>query len=274
MKIGILTDSTCDIPEDLKKKYDINSVPLYVIHNNKSFKDNELEWDEFSKMLKSDTPPTTSQPSVNDFIQKYNELLREYDHIIGIFISSILSGTYNSAVTATTLIEDSQKITVLDSESGSSAIALMAIEIAKKAKDGNLNETIKFAEDLIGKSETYFIPSDVNYLKRSGRVSSAQSLLIGLLSLKLILKTDKGRLVLYKKIIGQKKAMNTIYGIVKSRKIRNNMVGFSYTGDFKKAKEIIENIKNLGLEVMETTMSNVLTTHGGPNFFALSFLNE
>jgi DegV family protein with EDD domain len=274
MKIGVLTDSTCDIPETLREKYDINIVPLYIIHNNKSFKDNELEWEEFSKMLKSNTPPTTSQPSINDFIQKYNEMLEKYDHIIGIFISSVLSGTYNSAVTASTLIEESQKITIVDSESGSTAMALMAIEIAKKAKEGDLNETIKFAEDLVEKSEIYFIPSDVNYLKRSGRVSSAQSLLIGLLNVKLILKTDKGKLVLHKKIIGQKKAMNTLYGIIKSKKIRNNTVGFSYTGDFKKAKEIIENIKNMGLEVMETKMGNVLTTHGGPNFFALSFLNE
>jgi DegV family protein with EDD domain len=274
MKIGVLTDSTCDIPEDLREKYDINIVPLYILHNNKSFKDNELEWEEFSKMLKSDILPTTSQPSVNDFIQKYNELLKRYDHIIGIFISSALSGTYNSAVTATTLIEESQKITVLDSESGSTAMALMAIEIAKKAKDGDLNETIKFAEDLIKKSEIYFIPSNVNYLKRSGRVSSTQSLLIGLLNLKLILKTDNGKLVLHKKIIGQKKAMNTIYEIIKSRKIRNNTVGFSYTGDFERSKEIRDKIKSMGLEVMETSMGNVLATHGGPNLFALSFLNE
>lgn len=274
MKIGVLTDSTCDIPNDLKNEYNISIIPLYILHENRSFKDTELKWEDFFEMLKSDNHPTTSQPSIDDFIKKYNELLEKYDHIIGIFISSRLSGTYSAAVTASTLIEESQKVTVIDSETGSTAMALMAIEIAKKAREGDINETVKFAESLVNKSEIYFIPSDITYLKRSGRVSAAQSMLINLLNIKLILKTDKGKLVLFKKIIGSKKAMDTIYNILKAKNIRNKIVGFSYTGDFKQASQIVNKIKSMGLEVMETNMGNVLTTHGGPNFFALSFLTE
>ncbi len=274
MKIGVLTDSTCDIPEDLRKEYDIHIVPLYIIHQDKTFKDNELKWQDFSKMLMSDSLPTTSQPSINDFVQKYNEMLKEYDHIIGIFISSLLSGTYSAAVTASTMIEESQRISLIDTESGSCVMGLMAMEIAKKAKSGNISETVAFAESLTEKSEIYFIPSDVKYLKRSGRVSRAQSILINLMNVKLVLHTNRGKLELYKKAIGFKKGMQIIYNIIKSRNIRNNTVGISVTKDFERAEEIINKIKEMGYKTIVSNMGNVLTTHGGPNFFAVGFLNE
>jgi DegV family protein with EDD domain len=185
-----------------------------------------------------------------------------------------LSGTYNTAITASTLIEEPQKITIVDSEGGTIAMAMMAIEIAKKAKNGDLNETIKFAESIVKKSEIYFIPSDMKYLKRSGRVSTTQSLIIGLLNVKLILRAYEGKLVLFKKIIGAKKAMNMLYELIRSKKILNNTIGLSVTGDFKQTKEIVSKIKEMGFDVIVGKMGNVLTTHGGPNFFAVSFLVE
>ncbi len=274
MKIGVLTDSTCDIPDELRKKYNIEVIPLYVLHEGKTYRDNELEWEDFSRMLKSENPPTTSQPNIDDFIEKYNEMLQKYDHIIGIFISSLLSGTYNTAITASTLIEEPQKITIIDSKGGTLAMAMMAIEIAKKAKEGNINETIKFAEEIVKKGEIYFMPSDMKHLKKSGRIGAAQSLIIGLLNVKLILRAYEGKLVLFKKTIGAKKAMNMLYDIIRSKDILNKMVGLSVTGDFEQTGEIVSKIKEMGLNVIVEKMSNVLATHGGPNLFAISFLIE
>jgi DegV family protein with EDD domain len=201
-------------------------------------------------------------------------MLQRYDHIIGIFISSLLSGTYNTAITASTLIDEPQKITIIDSQGGTLAMAMMAIEIAKKAKEGDVDETIKFAENIVRKGEIYFIPSDMKYLKRSGRVSTTQSLIIGLLNVKLILRTYEGKLVLFKKVIGAKKAMSMLYSIIRSKNILNKTVGLSVTGDFEQTEEIVSEIKKMGLNVIVGKMGNVLTTHGGPNFFAISFLTE
>ena len=102
MSIAIVSDSACDLPKDILKKFNITEVPVNVTFGDKVYKENvDITGDEFYKKLTSSNDfPTTSQPSPGDFEKIYNNLLKKHDEILSIHISSKVSGTYNSAVQA------------------------------------------------------------------------------------------------------------------------------------------------------------------------------
>ena len=102
MSIAIVSDSACDLPKDILKKLNITEVPVNVTFGDKVYKENvDITGDEFYKKLTSSSDfPTTSQPSPGDFEKIYINLLKKYDEILSIHISSKVSGTYNSAIQA------------------------------------------------------------------------------------------------------------------------------------------------------------------------------
>ncbi|MFW5961961.1 MAG: DegV family protein, partial [bacterium] len=106
--IALVTDSTCDLPADILKKYQIEIIPLTVHVEEDTYYDKiDLDSKEFYTIMESAAEmPTTSQPSVGLFIDKYEKLAAEYDQIISLHLSSVLSGTCESARLAAAQIED------------------------------------------------------------------------------------------------------------------------------------------------------------------------
>ena len=97
MAIKIVTDSTCYIPNELKEKYDITVVSLSVVMGNEIFKETEIENDVFYKKLaEADSIPTSSQPTIDDLYKIFERIVENGDDVIGIFISSEMSGTYST----------------------------------------------------------------------------------------------------------------------------------------------------------------------------------
>src|SRR4030042_4680798 len=102
MTIQVITDRTADIPPEIIKQLNIRIVPVYVRYGEKTYRDGlDMKNEEFYTMLESSAVhPATSQPNPEDFIGTYNEYCNSTDGIISIHISSRVSGTYNSALTA------------------------------------------------------------------------------------------------------------------------------------------------------------------------------
>jgi DegV family protein with EDD domain len=192
MKIGILTDSTCDLPEEILNQYNIEFVPLTVRIGEEQYKDKtEITSQQFFKRIKQgDVMPSTSQPSAGEFEQKYKEMDKTYDHIISIHLSSHLSGTCQSAQLA---IKENPTIdiTLIDSKSASMGLGFLVILAAKLVNKGlELDQIVDILKQARKDIEIYLTVDDLSYLEKGGRINKAQSFIGNLINLKPILKLD------------------------------------------------------------------------------------
>ncbi len=143
-RIAILTDSTANIPDEWRENYAIYTIPLKLHWEEQTLLDGvDITPNEFYKRLEnSATIPTTSQPSPQDFINKFETLAKEYDGILVLPLSSGISGTYSSAVTA---VETFTKVpvVVLDSGTTSGALGMIALAAARTAAQGSGLDEVK-----------------------------------------------------------------------------------------------------------------------------------
>ncbi|NLW48581.1 MAG: DegV family protein [Firmicutes bacterium] len=132
MKIGIVTDSTSDLPQELVSQYDIEVVPLNVLMDNQNYRDGiDLTSTEFYQKLKlSSSLPTTSQPSPGVFVEVYRTLLKKVDAILSIHLSEAFSGTVRTARIAREILPEAD-IRVIDSKSTSIGLGGLVVEAAR-----------------------------------------------------------------------------------------------------------------------------------------------
>ena len=145
-KIRIVTDSTADIPLDIRERLHIEMVPLGVLFGTDAYLDSvTLQADQFYDRLESFPGlPTTSQPSPSEFMSVYERILEQSPdaQIISIHLSSQFSGTYQSAVLAHSLLEREADITTIDSKSASCGIGMLVIRAAEMALEGRTKDEI------------------------------------------------------------------------------------------------------------------------------------
>ena len=154
MAIKIVIDSTADMPSALVQEYGITVVPLNVHFGTEVFRDSiEISADEFYKRLASSPKlPTTSQPTVGDFLEVYQELSNTTDEIVSIHVSDKLSGTLNSANQAKGQYTGNARIEVVDSEHVSMGLGMVAIAASKAAQGGaTIEDVVKEAKQTISK---------------------------------------------------------------------------------------------------------------------------
>ncbi|MGG0156341.1 DegV family protein [Bacillus velezensis] len=214
MKIAVVTDSTAYIPKEMREEHHIHMIPLQVVFGEKTFREEtELDWRSFYKEVKNhDELPTTSQPSFGELIALYEELGKTYDAVISIHLSSGISGTYNSAASANTMV-DHIKVYPFDSEISCLAQGFYALKAAQLIKDGvdSPEEIIKELEEMKKTVRAYFMVDNLSHLQRGGRLSSAQAFIGGLLKVKPILHFDNKVIVPFEKIRTRKKAISRIF---------------------------------------------------------------
>ena len=204
-RIAIVTDSTADIPKDLQQKYNVEVVPLNVIFGEDNFKDGiDITSKGFFEMLPTATVhPRTSQPSPGDFLTVYSEVIKNYDEIISIHISSPLSGTYQSAMLASQMLENA-KITVIDSRTASLGLGLAVIAAAEARNAGKgLDECVAAAKHVCDKQILMLSVETLEWLQRNGRIGKASALLGSLLNLHPVLRIEDGSITPHAKIRGK-----------------------------------------------------------------------
>lgn len=212
MKIAIMTDSAANMPQDVREKLDIHMIPLTVNFGQESYREEvDITVDEFYKKVREVAElPKTSQPSTGVFVEKFEELAKDYDAVISIHISSGLSGTYQGAVAAGEMVHDIE-VHAFDSEIACAWEGFYAEEAAKLAAEGKSVEVILNRLEEMKKSlKGFFVVEDLSHLQRGGRVSSAQALFGNLLQLKPILTVENTFIVPFEKIRTFKKAKKRI----------------------------------------------------------------
>ncbi|MEH6907841.1 DegV family protein [Neobacillus drentensis] len=211
MRTAVITDSTAYIPKDIRDKWNIHMIPLHVIFGNEVYHEEiDITWSQFYEEVKTKDLPTTSQPPIGQFVELFEQLSKDYDAVICVHLSSGISGTFQGANTASTMVEG---ITVypFDSEISCMVQGFYAIEAAKLASQGVDADTIMARlDELKQTARAYFMVDDLMHLQRGGRLSSAQAFIGSLLKVKPLLHFENKVIVPFEKIRTRKKALGRI----------------------------------------------------------------
>ncbi|QQK81586.1 DegV family protein [Salicibibacter cibi] len=210
-KISIVTDSTAYLDEKTLVENEIAVIPLSVVFDQETIPETEIGTEEFyGKMRAHEKLPTTTQPSIGEFIDLYEKLGETSDSILSFHLSSGISGTFETAVAASRSVED-VNVYPFDSEISCSAQGYYAVEAAKLAREGKTVDEI--FESLTSIRDTltgYFIVADLNHLHRGGRMSGAQKFLGSALQIKPILHFKDKVIVPFEKVRTEKRAIKRV----------------------------------------------------------------
>ena len=282
MAIKIVTDSTSYIPEEFINKYDISVVSLNVIMNGESIREVDLDNETFySKMEESTEIPSSSQPSPDEIYNTFENIIKEGNSIVGIFISSDMSGTVSSAnLIKNMLLEKypTAHIEIVDSRSNCMQMGYVAIEAAKAAAAGkSMEEVIDVCTSVINNSRFLFTPDTLDYLKKGGRIGGASALLGTLFQIKPILTVCDGKTTVFTKVRTKKKAVDTLVttlvndlqgkelGGVIVHHINCQDEGLSLAAKIK---------KQLGVDVQIDTIGPIIGLHVGPGSIGVAYFNK
>ena len=209
MAIKVVTDSASDIPVQLAEELGISVVPCTIFFGAEAFKDGvEITKEEFFyRLTTGNVMPTTTQPSVGDFLEVYRPLVEEGHEIVSVHVSGKLSGTVNSARLAVGELPNAT-VEIVDTELASMGVAVAAKAAADAVAAGaDAAEAAEAARNAAANTEVLFVLDTLEYLKRGGRIGSAQALLGSLLSMKPILKLTDGEVHPHEKVRSRGKAL-------------------------------------------------------------------
>ena len=190
--IRIITDGTSDITAQQAEKLNIDVIPMRVFFGQESFLDGvDITREEFfARLSYSQELPTTSQLNPDDFLEVFQKYVDQGDQIVGIFVSTELSGTCQSACIARDMVEGGE-IYVVDSRTVTFALALLVEEAVRMRNQGlSAAEIAAGVEKLAQRTHLLAIVDTLTYLKRGGRISAATAAVGGLLGIKPIVGVD------------------------------------------------------------------------------------
>ncbi len=275
--IRIVTDSTASIDQMEAKKLNIDVVPLYILMNDKTYKDRmDFTDSEFYELLEKHQP-TTSQPNPIDFLNVYNKY--PDDEILCITISKKLSGTYQSANMAKEM-SDNKKIKVINSKNVSLGLRQLVLLALQMTKEGYcFSEIIEKIESIKNQVITIGMADTLDNLKRGGRISNIKFIAANFLNIKPLIIVEDGVLQSYgKKARGKKNALRIIANALDTYNYDNTMpIIIGYAHDMSNAMLLSEHLKNYGVCVPKTDffeLGSVIATHTGKNAFILSFFKK
>ncbi len=276
MAVKIVTDSLSDITDDLAQELGITVVPLYVRFGEEVYRDRvEITTDEFyHKLVHGDTFPTTTQPPPGDFVAVYKKLAKETGEILVITVSGALSGTYQSALQAKSMVEGKCRIEVIDSRMVAMGLGLIVIKVAKAAKAGaNLDQLVDLARRAMSRSHLVIYFDTLKYLAKGGRIGKAQGLLGAMLSIKPILTVKDGEMAPLTRVRSLAAGLDYLYNFVPGfAKIEALAVEHATTPD--EADALVERLSSIFPKerIYRSIVSPVLGTHAGPTALALTVL--
>ena len=276
-EIAWVTDSTSGLTEEFIKNNHIYVVPLSIIFGEESFLEGvDITAEDFyPRLAASKVLPKTSQPAIGEFVELYQKLKEQYKHAIAIHASSALTGTFQSSVAASSMVDF--KVDVIDSKIGSYPLGRMVekgVELQKEGK--SYSEIVSYLKTLPDKANLYMAPGSLEQLHKGGRLSTTQVIIGSLIKLKLIVRFDDGKVVLFDKIRTEKKVKERLFQIFEEA-----------SGSIKEASVIHGNVGQLAEEWREdlqqrhpnikfttTIFSPVPGTHTGQGTIGLAWINE
>ena len=282
-KIAIVTDSNSGITQEMGKTMGIHVIPMpFFIDGELFLEDITLTQEEFYKRLGENSDISTSQPSPGEVMECWEELLKEYDEIVHIPMSSGLSSTCHAAQSLSQEYEgkvyvvDNQRISVTQKQSVEDAMVLR--DAGKSAAE--IKEILE-AEKL--QASIYITVDTLKYLKKGGRITPAAAALGTVLNLKPVLQIQGDKLDAFSKVRGWKAAKRTMLKAIEKdlkerfSEVEEDMVlGMAYTCSKEEAQEWKQEIaeKFPGYEIVEGPLSLSVACHIGPGAMAVTCMKK
>ncbi|QCX34641.1 DegV family protein [Caloramator sp. E03] len=278
-KIYLVTDSTADLSKEYIENNNIIVAPLTVTYKGVSYRDRvDIDTEQLISFLKEgDELPTTSQVNPQSFYELYSKLLKEDCYIISIHISSGISGTFQSANIAKQMI-GSEKIYIVDSKSVSFGTGLLVIQAKKMIDEGlDVKDIYERLLVLSNKVRVAFILDTLEYIKKGGRVSTTKATIGTLLNIKPIIHSKDGKLLIYEKPRGIKKAKEILLNYIKDFNCDEKMdFAVGSLGFENEMDEFIIDVKELlgRDDLLISDVGTVIATYSGPNVIGIYFFEK
>src|SRR5215204_3376616 len=277
--VAVVTDTTQYLPQEVLDRHGLSLVSLYVNWDGRTDRESEMAgFDDFYAFLKSGGElPSTSQPSVGDFLAVYEPLLERGDDVVSIHLSGGISGTVHAAEQARdALVErgiDPARIVVLDSRTGCAGHGLMAIAADNAAKGGaSLREAADAAAALGERMTILFAVDTLEYLRRGGRIGAAQAFLGSALKIKPILSIDS-EITPVERVRTQGRAVDRLVRELQEQHDAGSDVFFI---QHVQAPELAERVAARGREIygrdpeFVSEIGPVIGTHTGPGLVGVT----
>ncbi|MGG4439536.1 DegV family protein [Brevibacillus fortis] len=284
MPIVILTDSASDIDASVRQSLGIVAVPLKIMFGAETYVDavtiSSSEF--FDKLKQSSVMPTTSQPSPLEFAEAYKAIHEKYGkdvQIIAILLSGSLSGTYQSAMIAKSMLDENIDITVIDSRKASFVHGMICVEAAKAAQAGQNKEQILDQIDrYLDEVQVYFIVDTLEFLQKGGRIGRASAVIGSLLNIKPILTLDAaGYVSAFDKVRGTKKALNRVFEALQEYAQGESVkIAVLHSSVPDQAAELLERLKQ-EFSITDSWLEQigpVIGTHTGPGLLGIVMVKD
>ncbi len=275
-RIRVITDSACDIPEEIARRLDIDIVSLSIRFGDDEFIDRvDLSPAEFwAKCKASKTLPETAAPSPGAFQTAYERAKDDgFDGVIVLTLTSLLSATHQSAVVAADAVKGLIDVRVVDTKAVSMAQGLLAIDVAEVAATRvSLDLLVEHALSLVDKVGVVAMLDTLEHLIKGGRVGGARALIGQVLSIKPLLELKDGIVAEAGRQRTRAKALVAIVEVARSHQpMRRLALVHGASGEVKALEALVADIST-EFPLIVTDMGPVVGTHGGPGIIGLCWI--
>ena len=278
MKLGIVTDSTCDIPKYLIDQHELEVVPALLVLDGKEYADGiSISREDFYKRLPSlQTQPTTAAPSIGDFAAPYERLLtRGCDHILSIHAAGALTTIINSARQAAHDFPD--KITIVDSLSLSLGLGFQVLAAAEAAENG-LQAALHAIESTRKRLHVFAALDTMENLKRSGRVPGVVAALGSILSIKPLIELTNAEVKAIGAVRTTKQGNERMLKLLLEAGALERLA-ILHTGAEPRAREFLNTVmqqasQSVPRDILMVNVTTVIGTHVGPNGLGFALVRK
>lgn len=276
-KVAIVTDSSAYLPKAFVDQYQISVVPLTLNWDGQSYYDGvDIQADAFyTRLSTSSSIPTTSQVTVQQFVDVYRKLLDAGHDVISLNLSSGISGTVESAMIAQEQFPGAPLL-VVDTKLVAMALSLMVLAVARAAEAGaDLQACKAVADEVFPKIGVYFTVDTLTYLHKGGRINSAKRLMGSALNLKPLMEIREGKIELVESVVSRKKAIARMLDLVEKRIAGASPVRVApfHALALEEALELQQaaQARFNPAENILSEVSPVIGTHTGPGTLSIAF---
>lgn len=285
MSYAIMTDSVSDLTSQMARDWDVTVVPLGVAAGDSLYADEEssLPRAKFYAMLRQGVKASTCAVNSYQFQEAMKPILEGGQDILYVGMCATMSATYEAAQDAAEQLSaqfPNRRIAVVDSRCGTYAQALLVyLTVERRRQGAGLEEATQFVRETGGKICHWFALSDLQHLKRGGRISASSAVLGSLLQMKpLVHLTDNCQLVVANKIRGRKASIRALVNMVESRAVnpKKDPIFISHCDCPQDAQWLADALhQELGADnVLIGEMGPVIAVHGGPDALGVYFIGS
>lgn len=286
----IFSDSSCDVPQELLNINNITLIPYYVTFDQENYYKENIEISNekfYDTLMNQKVFPKTSLPSVQDYMNHFEPVIKEGKAVLCLCLSHRFSGSYQSAVNAKLMLEEKHpdaKIHIIDSIQATAGQGILLLQVAYMQKNGySIDDAIRRLNEIKSTARIMFTVDTLEYLTKGGRVGKAASLAGTMLNLKPMIQLRDAELVPYSNVRGRKKSLQKVLSMTEEYFRESGeryedydfcMANATTIEDTLFVKELAEELINRKITYPIFQIGVTIGTYTGPGAVGLCFVKK